>query len=76
MLKQLFLYSGQIGPSGGSASNTGSGKMMGSNAQNTNSMEANIRRMNAANAKNLGITGPKTLGKCDIIYKRPSKEIL
>jgi hypothetical protein len=51
---------GQVGPGSG---NTGSGKLLGSNAPSTNSMEANIRRMNAANAKNLGSCGPKTLGK-------------
>lgn len=37
--------------------------MLGSNAPSTNSMEANIRRMNAANAnKNNMMGGPKTMG--------------
>lgn len=43
--------------------NAGSGKMLGSNAPSTNSMEANIRRMNATNAnKNNMSGGPKTMG--------------
>ncbi|CAG9802279.1 unnamed protein product [Chironomus riparius] len=46
---------GQVGPGSGTQ---GSGKIIGSNAPSTNSMDANIRRMNAANAKNLG-GGPK-----------------
>lgn len=54
---------GQIGS--GNAGNAGSGKLQGSNAASTNSMEANIRRMNAANAKNsmLSGIGPKSMGK-------------
>lgn len=49
---------------------TGSGKMIASNAQNHNSMEANIRRMNAANAKNNMMGGMKTMGEADndLIY--------
>ena len=54
--------SGQIGPGSGNA-NAGSGKLMGSNAPSTNSMDANIRRMNAANTK-MGVGVPKLLGKC------------
>lgn len=57
-----FHNQGQIGS--GNAGNAGSGKLQGSNAS-TNSMEANIRRMNAANAKNsmLSGVGPKSMGK-------------
>ncbi|CRK89792.1 CLUMA_CG003419, isoform A [Clunio marinus] len=53
---------GQIGGVPGVGGNTGSGKLLGSNAPSTNSMEANIRRMNAANAKNNMSGGPKTMG--------------
>jgi potassium voltage-gated channel Shaw-related subfamily C protein 1 len=61
VLKCFFL--GQIGSGPGSGNqNTGSGKLLGSNAPSTNSMEANIRRMNAANAKNLGGL-PKMMGE-------------
>lgn len=55
------VYTGQTGGPGGN--NTGSGKMLGSNAPSTNSMEANIRRMNAANAKNNMMGGMKSMGK-------------
>lgn len=54
---------GQIGGGPGSGNaNAGSGKLLGSNAPSTNSMDANIRRMNAANAK-MGGGVPKLLGK-------------
>jgi hypothetical protein len=44
--------------------------MLGSNAPSTNSMEANIRRMNAANAKNNMIGGPKMMGRLRVIKGR------
>lgn len=54
------MHLGQIGPGSGNT-NAGSGKLLGSNAPSTNSMEANIRRMNATNAKISGGV-PKHLG--------------
>ncbi|CAO1398921.1 unnamed protein product [Diamesa serratosioi] len=52
---------GQVGGPG--VQNTGSGKLMGSNAPSTGSMEANIRRMNAANAKNTNFSAVPKMGK-------------
>ena len=48
---------------GGPCGNAGSGKMLGSNAPSTGSMEANIRKMNAANAKNMNTSVNKDLPK-------------
>lgn len=42
--------------------NAGSGKLLGSNAPSTNSMEANIRRMNATNANKNNMSGLAKLG--------------
>lgn len=54
-------FLGQVG--GAPGNNTGSGKLLGANNPNTNSMEANIRRMNAANANKNNMSGaPKILG--------------
>lgn len=59
----MFLINllGQVGGPG--VQNTGSGKLMGSNAPSTGSMEANIRRMNAANAKNTNFSAVPKMGK-------------
>lgn len=54
---------------GAPGNNTGSGKLLGANNPNTNSMEANIRRMNAANANKNNMSGvPKILGSLEKVF--------
>ncbi len=55
-----------MGGAQGPGGQTGSGKLLGSNAPSTGSMEANIRRMNAANAKNAN-SGGKDLPKMGML---------